>query len=213
MRKGRDGICAPSRPLRVLCVLCVLCGEVLLFYFFSVSPWLEKERQVFAKQHILVEDDRPSRDLPVVADPAQRVLALTDQEVGLGLDPVAVDQKAAFDGDLVRLGGRGRRLDHLHVRHQVRDPRTNKWTVKFTQKFAPNPEDLSRTIITNIYLNAQEAETLAIFEANEIRKNRYPFEFEGRKFSVDMFLGELFGLASWRSFVASLRCKPFLRLS
>jgi CYTH domain-containing protein len=77
---------------------------------------------------------------------------------------------------------------------KVRDPRTNKWVVKFSQKFAANPEDLSHTIITNIYLNAIEAETLAIFEANEIRKNRYPFEFAGRKFSVDMFLGDLFGL-------------------
>src|SRR2546422_6758209 len=81
----------------------------------------------------------------------------------------------------------------LRIR-KVRDPRTNKWVVKFTQKFAPNPDDLSRTMITNIYLNATEAETLAIFEANEIRKNRYPFEFDGRKFSVDMFLGDLFGL-------------------
>ena len=77
---------------------------------------------------------------------------------------------------------------------KVRDPRTNKWVVKFTQKVAPNAEDLSRTIITNTYLNATEAETLSVFEANEIRKNRYPFEFEGRKFSVDMFLGDLFGL-------------------
>ena len=81
----------------------------------------------------------------------------------------------------------------LRIR-KVRDPRTNKWVVKFGQKFAANPEDLSHTIITNIYLNAIEAETLAIFEANEIRKNRYPFEFAGRKFSVDMFLGDLFGL-------------------
>ena len=78
---------------------------------------------------------------------------------------------------------------------KVREPRTNKWTVKFTQKFAPDPEDLSRTIITNTYLNALEAEVLAtVFNSNEIRKNRYPFEFEGRKFSVDMFLGDLFGL-------------------
>jgi len=77
---------------------------------------------------------------------------------------------------------------------KVRDPRSNKWTVKFTQKFAPNPGDFSRTIITNVYLNALEAETLAVFDANEIRKNRYSFEFEGRKFSVDMFLGDLFGL-------------------
>ena len=81
----------------------------------------------------------------------------------------------------------------LRIR-KVRDPKTNKWIVKFTQKFAPDPQDLSRTIITNTYLNATEAETLSIFEANEIRKNRYAFEFGGRKFSVDMFLGDLFGL-------------------
>src|SRR5215216_4883796 len=78
---------------------------------------------------------------------------------------------------------------------KVREPRTNKWTVKFTQKFAPNPDDLSHTIITNTYLNALEADVLSsIFNSNEIRKNRYPFEFDGRKFSVDMFLGDLFGL-------------------
>ena len=81
----------------------------------------------------------------------------------------------------------------LRIR-KVRDPRTNKWVVKFTQKFAPNPADLSRTMITNTYLNPIEADMLAIFEANEIRKNRYPFEFDGDRFSVDMFLGDLFGL-------------------
>ena len=77
---------------------------------------------------------------------------------------------------------------------KVREPQMNKWTVKLTQKFAPNPGDLSRTIITNIYLNALETEVLGISDANEIRKNRYPFEFEGRRFSIDMFLGDLFGL-------------------
>ena len=81
----------------------------------------------------------------------------------------------------------------LRIR-KVREPRTNKWTVKFTQKFAPDPNDLSRTVITSIYLTAAEAEMLSVFEANEIRKNRYPFEFEAREFSVDMFLGDLFGL-------------------
>ena len=81
----------------------------------------------------------------------------------------------------------------LRIR-KVRDPKTNKWIVKFTQKFAPNPNDFSRTIITNTYLSAMEAEMLSMFNANEIRKNRYKFEFEGRTFSVDMFLGDLFGL-------------------
>jgi CYTH domain-containing protein len=77
---------------------------------------------------------------------------------------------------------------------KVRNPQTNKWTVKLTQKFAPDSNDSSRTVITNIYLNALEAEVFAMFQENEIRKNRYPFEYEGRKFSVDMFLGDLFGL-------------------
>ena len=81
----------------------------------------------------------------------------------------------------------------LRIR-KVREPRTNKWTVKFTQKFAPDPNDLSRTVITNTYLNALEAEVLSVFNSNEIRKNRYRFEFEGRMFGVDMFLGDLFGL-------------------
>src|ERR1700745_4259772 len=81
----------------------------------------------------------------------------------------------------------------LRIR-KVRDPKTNKWVVKFTQKFAPDPKDLSRTVITNLYLNATEAEMLSIFEANEIRKNRYYFDFEGRRFSIDMFIGDLFGL-------------------
>ena len=81
----------------------------------------------------------------------------------------------------------------LRIR-KVREPRTNKWIVKFTQKFAPDPNDLSRTIITNTYLNALEAEVLSVFNSNEIRKNRYRFEFEGRQFGVDMFLGDLFGL-------------------
>jgi len=81
----------------------------------------------------------------------------------------------------------------LRIR-KVREPRTNKWTVKFTQKFAPDPNDLSRTIITNTYLNALEADVLSVFNSNEIRKNRYQFEFEGRTFGIDMFLGDLFGL-------------------
>ena len=77
---------------------------------------------------------------------------------------------------------------------KVRDPQTNKWIVKFTQKFPPNPADLSRTFITNTYLNHHEADALSVFEANEIRKNRYYFDWEDHRFSVDMFLGDLFGL-------------------
>jgi CYTH domain-containing protein len=77
---------------------------------------------------------------------------------------------------------------------KIRTPQTRKWTMKLTQKFAPAPPDFSRTIITNTYLSAYEYQVLSVFEGNEIRKNRYPFEYEGRRYSIDVFLGALWGL-------------------
>lgn len=78
---------------------------------------------------------------------------------------------------------------------KVRDPKTNKWVAKLTQKSPLADGEFARTIITNIYLNAVEAETLStLFNSNEIRKNRYYLDYEGRRFSIDMFLGDLFGL-------------------
>jgi CYTH domain-containing protein len=77
---------------------------------------------------------------------------------------------------------------------KIREPYKREWTWKLTQKFAPDREDFSRTLITNIYLTQAEYEMFQIFEGNEIRKNRYPYEHEGRKFSVDVFLGQLHGL-------------------
>lgn len=77
---------------------------------------------------------------------------------------------------------------------KVRAPETNEWTLKLTQKHTPSPPDFSRTLITNIYLSPYEYEVLSVFEGNELRKNRYPYEHEGRRYSVDMFLGPLRGL-------------------
>jgi CYTH domain-containing protein len=77
---------------------------------------------------------------------------------------------------------------------KIRTPQTKKWTMKLTQKHAPAPPDFSRTIITNTYLSAYEYQVLSVFEGNEIRKNRYPFEYEGRRYSIDVFLGALWGL-------------------
>jgi CYTH domain-containing protein len=77
---------------------------------------------------------------------------------------------------------------------KIRTPQTKKWTMKLTQKFAPESPDFSRTVITNTYLSAYEYEVLSVFEGNEIRKNRYPFEYEGRRYAIDVFLGALWGL-------------------
>jgi CYTH domain-containing protein len=72
--------------------------------------------------------------------------------------------------------------------------KTNEWTLKLTQKHTPEPPDFSRTLITTIYLNEREYETLSVFEANELRKNRYYYTHENRLYSIDVFLGSLRGL-------------------
>jgi CYTH domain-containing protein len=71
---------------------------------------------------------------------------------------------------------------------------TNEWTLKLTQKHTPRPPDFSRTLVTGIYLTEYEYEVLSVFEGNELRKNRYPYEHGGRPYSVDVFLGPLRGL-------------------
>jgi CYTH domain-containing protein len=77
---------------------------------------------------------------------------------------------------------------------KIRIPERREWTWELTQKFAPDPADFSRTLITNIYLTQYEYELLSVFEGNELRKNRYPYEHDGRRYSVDIFLGALHGL-------------------
>src|SRR5918911_408989 len=77
---------------------------------------------------------------------------------------------------------------------KIRVPQTKEYILKLTQKYAPAPPDFSRTVITNTYLTPSEYEVLSVFEGNEIRKNRYPFEFEGRAYGIDVFLGALWGL-------------------
>ncbi|MFN2453251.1 MAG: hypothetical protein ABR577_03425 [Pyrinomonadaceae bacterium] len=77
---------------------------------------------------------------------------------------------------------------------RVRVPETNERVWKLTQKFPVAPQDFTRTVITNIYLSPIEYEMLAIFEGNEVRKNRYAYVHEERSYGVDVFLGELHGL-------------------
>src|SRR5258708_14659876 len=65
----------------------------------------------------------------------------------------------------------------LRIR-KLRYPRTNKWVVKSTQKFAPRSGDLSHTIITNIYLTGIDDETLAELQAKDIHTTLDAFELD-----------------------------------
>jgi hypothetical protein len=85
----------------------------------------------------------------------------------------------------------------------VRAPETKEWTWILQQR---EPlDDLSQWRISEIYLNETEHGVFEIFEGrevrknervqtNEIRKNRYFYEFGGKEIEIDVFLGELWGL-------------------
>lgn len=91
----------------------------------------------------------------------------------------------------------------LRIR-SVRSPETKEWTFILQQRFAVN-EQLSHWKIAEIYLNESEHSIFEPFEnreikknerveSNEIRKNRYFLELDGKQIAVDLFLGDLWGL-------------------
>jgi CYTH domain-containing protein len=65
---------------------------------------------------------------------------------------------------------------------------------KLTQKYAETGAAAIETTITNLYLTEDEYRTLEGLGGHEIRKRRYAFEHNGRRFSVDVFGGRLAGL-------------------
>lgn len=91
----------------------------------------------------------------------------------------------------------------LRIR-SVRSPETKEWTFILQQRFAVN-EQLSRMKIAEIYLSEEEHRVFEPFEgreirkneraeSSEVRKNRYFLEYETKQMSVDLFLGDLWGL-------------------
>ncbi len=91
----------------------------------------------------------------------------------------------------------------------IRAPETKMWQWILQQR---EPlENLSEWKITEMNLNEIEHQQFEIFEGrevkknervetNEIRKNRYFYEFNNKQIEIDLFLGELWGLVLGRVF-------------
>lgn len=91
----------------------------------------------------------------------------------------------------------------LRIR-SVRSPETKQWIFVLQQINAVGG-DLSRSEISEIFLNEAEHKVFEQFEGreikrnerattNEIRKNRYFYEFNGKQIELDVFLGDLWGV-------------------
>ena len=86
----------------------------------------------------------------------------------------------------------------------MRSPDTKEWSYHLQQRF-PVGDDFSHWKIAEIYLNEAEHAIFEQFEGreiqkneraetNEVRKNRYFYDLDGRQIEIDLFLGELWGL-------------------
>ena len=80
----------------------------------------------------------------------------------------------------------------------VRDPQTSVWTRILQQRFPAAEKQLSALKVAEIYLNDEEHARLQHLEGEEVRKNRYFHEFDGRMFAFDVYLGPLWGVNTAR---------------
>jgi CYTH domain-containing protein len=76
----------------------------------------------------------------------------------------------------------------------VRVPETKEWTYLLQQRLMVREGDLSSLKVVEMHLNEAEHTKFETFEGDEIRKNRYFHEFDGRDFVFDVYLGSLWGL-------------------
>jgi CYTH domain-containing protein len=65
---------------------------------------------------------------------------------------------------------------------------------KLGQKYQAGSQADTHRTMTTIYLDEAEYRCLAQLDAQEIVKKRYPYDYAGRKYSLDVFEGKLHGL-------------------
>lgn len=81
-----------------------------------------------------------------------------------------------------------RYIDGTRLRLRNAEPPHSQF--KLSQKEAPAPPDYAVTVITTIYLSAEEYEVFAALPARELRKRRHHLD----RYSIDVFEGPLEGL-------------------
>ncbi|HEX8736495.1 MAG TPA: hypothetical protein VF721_14290 [Pyrinomonadaceae bacterium] len=86
----------------------------------------------------------------------------------------------------------------------IRSPQTREWNWILQQRFPLEAGDLSRWQVSEIHLDEAEHAAFEIFEGrqitknervetNELRFNRYFYDFNGKQIEIDLFLNPLWG--------------------
>lgn len=76
----------------------------------------------------------------------------------------------------------------------IRVPETKEWSYLFQQVIPVSGVGSGVRQVAEIQLNNAEHASLEHLEGNEIRKNRYFLDIDGRRVEFDVYLGPLWGL-------------------
>ncbi len=88
----------------------------------------------------------------------------------------------------------------------IREPKSDDYTYILEQKYPANAKDLSVCNLSRIYLNEAEHQAFEQFEGREIKKNertetnelrfnRYFYDYQGKQVEIDVYLGkDIWGL-------------------
>lgn len=101
----------------------------------------------------------------------------------------------------------------------IRAPKTNQYTYILEQKFPTDEKDLSVWKVSQIFLNEAEHEAFEPFEGraikqnervetNEIRFNRYFYNYQNKQVEIDVFLGK----ALWGLILARISFETFAEM-
>jgi hypothetical protein len=86
----------------------------------------------------------------------------------------------------------------------IRSPQTREWNWILEQRFPLDAADLSRWQVSEIHLDEAEHAAFEIFEGREVKKNervetnelrfnRYFYDFDDKQIEIDLFLNPLWG--------------------
>ncbi|HEY0426811.1 MAG TPA: hypothetical protein VGC76_03290 [Pyrinomonadaceae bacterium] len=77
---------------------------------------------------------------------------------------------------------------------RIRTPQTREQTWLMEHRFPADENNLAIWKIAEIFMHEDEYKIFEQFEGREIRKNRYFYELDDKRISIDVHLGELWGL-------------------
>ncbi len=83
---------------------------------------------------------------------------------------------------------------------RVRVPQTKEQSWILEHRFAADENNLANWKISEMFLQEDEYKIFEQFEGREIRKNRYFYEHNDKQITIDLYLGELWGLVTAKAY-------------